>query len=254
MLTLVYQAPLYAGAVFEMEHKKSVNGAWQSDTNEALIEGKNMKMVTNSANGRETMIYRGDRRVMLIVDHDSHSFSQIDKQAVAGVSRQMQAQLAKLPSAQRAMMEKMMRRRTTGTPAPQSVVKRTSNMETINGFDAAKYEVYRGGAKVRDVWTTAWDRLKIEEDVQAVFEDMSRFFDEVFAEMGRNMPFSAGMMRNPYRDLAQMNGFPVKTVYYKNGRVTRATVLKAVRERNVAATEFEPPAGYRKRTFGGGAQ
>ena len=53
-----------------------------------------------------------------------------------------------------------------------------------------------------------------------------------------------------FAHVREIDGFPVSTKEFEDGKVTDETTLKSVEERSLDPAVFEPPAGYRKQAMG----
>ncbi len=194
---------------------------------------------------------------MLIVDHAGKVYFVMDQQTMSGmadqmnlVMQQMRAQLKNMPPERRAMVEKMMKSRgSIGVQAqplrPVAEVTRTGESDTVNGYPCVKYEVTRGGQKVRELWVTDWDN--VEGGDEAVVA-MAKFGEELLSAASGSVPFK--LPETPFVEIDKMNGFPVSTRSFDNGRLTNETTLRSSRRQAIDPAAFEPPSGYRKQTMG----
>ena len=78
-----------------------------------LVDGRNLKSEPGASGKRSqmTMIYRGDRREMVVLDHGKKSYFVMDQQTMKKMAgqmsqamRQMQEGLKNVPTEQRAMV------------------------------------------------------------------------------------------------------------------------------------------------------
>jgi len=110
------------------------------------------------------------------------------------------------------------------------------------------------------VWEASVGTDKVEELCAAPAgsvtggDEMMQTLREV-GEMlkGFTQSFGAGSkMDNDWRDIETINGVPILTRGFSEGKPTSETRLSAVRKESAAATLFEVPAGYtqRKMNFG----
>ena len=161
-------SPLAAGVVYEIEVKDHKQSPPKSESIQAAVEGRNLKMgIASRGDGAQgEMIFRGDRREMVVVDHEDESYFQIDEktmQQIAGqvnsAMSQMQEMLKNVPEDRRAMIEQMMKQKmppSAQMPAarPASELRKTSERGEQNGYPCVKYEVWQDGRKTRDLWVT----------------------------------------------------------------------------------------------------
>ena len=249
-----------AGVVFEIETKDHTSS--ESGLIQASVEGTNLKMVVVSADmsDKDEMIFRGDRREMVVVDHGDKSYMVIDEAMIqsigkklTGIDAQMQKMLADVPPEQRAMFEKMMQgRMPQQTQAPaKSIVefRNTGERGTRNGYPCVKYEVSIGGRQSQEMWVTDWDNIEGGADAASAFESMATFFQDMRDAMpsfGRESDADD----NPFQHMSELNGFPVVTYdYAPDGSLEGESALRSSKRRTLDPAEFEPPSGYKRRTM-----
>lgn len=258
LVVLLVAAEASAGVVFEIETKDHESG--DSGSVQAFVDDKNFKMFVslNDTPENNEMIFHGEQREMVVVDHADQSYMIIDEAMIAsigerlsGVEAQMHEALKNVPPEQRAMMEKMMKGRMppqAAGPTPSRVeLRRTSESGTKNGYPCVKYEATLDGRKVREVWVTPWDNVEGGDEAVDAFEAMAGFF----AEMRDSMPrFGSGENENdnPFEHMKEMNGFPVLTYEYAtDGSLESESSLSSSTRRTLDPAEFEPPSGYKQR-------
>ena len=75
-------------------------------------------------------------------------------------------------------------------------------------------------------------------------------FAKVFEEMAKSVPTLAGVMETEFDAQAKVNGFPVRTRPYENGKLANEEqVMQLWREEAVPAAMFEVPSGYKQKTM-----
>ncbi len=256
----------FAGAVFQFESTDHRRPTPQAETSEMSVHGQMMKMDQKSSADqppKSTMIFRGDRGEggqMLIVDHDRKGYFVMDQQTMSGmadqmnlVMQQMRAQLKNMPPERRAMVEKMMKARGSiemqaQPPRPPAEVTRTGDSDTVNGYPCVKY-VRRGGQKVRELWVTDWDNVEGGDEATVAMRAMAKFGEELLSAASGSVPFK--LPESPFAEIDQMDGFPVSTKSFDNGRLSNETTLRSSRRQTLDPAAFEPPSGYKRQTMGG---
>ncbi len=254
--------PALAGVVYEIEVTDHEQSPPKSESIEAAVEGRSLKMgIASGGRGKQgEMIFRGDRREMVVVDHEDKSYTVIDEAAmqqiagqVSGAMSQMQEALKNVPEDKRKMVEDMMKQRMPQQAAPQrpkSELKKTGERAEKNGYPCVKYEVLRDGRKIRELWVTDWDNVEGGSDVVGVFEDMADFFKELMdsiPDFGQG-----GNMGDPaFEHMKELGGFPVITDEFDedDGSLEGSSGLRSARRRTLDPAEFEPPSGYKRRTM-----
>ncbi len=258
--------PLLAGVVFEMETKDHDSSPPLMESIAMLVEGRNLKSELG-ASGRDsqaTMIYRGDRREMVVIDHGNESYFVMDRETMKAMSgqmsqamKQMQEALKKVPAEQRAMVEKMMKQRMPAMQPPRrpaSELRKTADRADLRGYPCVKYEVLREGRKIRELWVTDWSNVEGAGEVADVFRDMAAFFSEMLESFssGTGPGLSQTVGDNVFQHMNELDGFPVVTKNYGNdGSLKSESVLRSAKHRAVEPGEFEPPAGYKRREMMG---
>ena len=166
VITLIL-GPLFAGVVYEIDVTDHEQSPPKSESIQAAVEGRHLKMgIASGGKGKQgEMIFRGDRREMVVVDHENRTYHLMDKEAMGQIAGQltdakqkMQEALKNVPEDKRAMIEQMMKQRMPQQQLPpkrsESELKKTSERADRNGYPCVKYEVFRDGHKTRELWVT----------------------------------------------------------------------------------------------------
>ena len=254
-------SPLYAGVVYEIEVKDHEQSPPKSEAIQAAVEGRHLKMgIASKGKGAQgEMIYRGDRREMVVVDHENRTYFVVDKEAIRQLAGQvndamskMQEALENVPEDKRAMIEQMMKQRMPNqqmrTKRPESELEKTSERATHNGYPCVKYEVLREGRKIRELWVTDWGNVEGGGDVVGAFEDMAAFFREMMDAIP-NMGGGRGpaIDDNVFEHMKDLGGFPVVTKDFEDdGSLEGETALRSAKRLTLDPDAFEPPAGYKR--------
>ncbi len=231
-----------------------------------------MPQESASSNGAPgDVVFRGDRSEVIVVDHGERSYMVFDKKMIDEMGEQLkevkkmagnmtipQAALDRMPEEQRKKLEAMMgqgKPGAGGAPAvPEFEYKNTGERATKNGYPCVKYEVTRDDKKVRELWITDWDNVEGGQDVQGVFSEMARFFEEMMAAVGDMLGGEGaglfGGRKNPMDAWAELDGFPVVTREFDDGELESESVLRSAKRQTLDPAEFEPPSGYKRRTMG----
>jgi hypothetical protein len=251
-------APALAGVVYEIEVTDHEQSPPKSESIEAAVEGRNLKMgIASGERGEQgEMIFRGDRREMVVVDHEDKSYHVMDKAAIDAIAgqvgaamSQMQEALKNVPEDKRKMVEEMMKQRMPQQQPqrPKSELRKTGEKAKKNGYPCVKYEVLRDGHKVRELWVTDWSNVEGGSDVVDAFEDMADFFKELMdsiADFGQG-----GDIGDPaFAHLKEIGGFPVVTEEFgEDGSLEGTSTLRSARRQRLDPAAFEPPSGYKRR-------
>jgi len=199
--------------------------------------------------GRSSLI-KGD--TMYIVDDTDKSYIAFDKATMTQLAAklnaamaQMKEQVAKLPPGQREQMEQLMASRMGGDGKPHTVEAiDTGKADKIDGRACKVWDIKRNDELDDQLCVVAFSALPGKENFQAVFAN----FAKVFEEMAKSVPMLAGAMTNEFSALSKVNGYPMRTRAYDNGKLgDEEQVVKVWREEAIPASMFEIPADYKQK-------
>jgi Domain of unknown function (DUF4412) len=202
--------------------------------------------------GRATLI-KND--TLYIIDDADRSYVVFDKAAMeqlakklnAGIER-MKEQMAKLPADQRSQMEKALAGQIPGMggeleKATIEVID-TGKTDKVDGRACRLWDLKRNGELDEQLCVTPYSALPGNENLQQIFAN----FAKVFEEMAKSVPMLAGDMDREFEAQAKVNGFPVRTRPYDNGKLgDRVQLMKVWREEKIPASMFDVPAGYKQK-------
>lgn len=249
-----------AGVLITVENRSLDGAGPKLVVSKIAIDGKRVRIDHEEPNesGRGSVIYRGDKQQMIVLDHRGNSFQIMTKASMKAMNQQMQtvlkqmeSKLAQLPPAQRKLMEQMMqhqRPEATTLPANQKPaapeVRKTGVRKTIKGYPTAQYQVYQDGNRVREMWVADWADAGVTREDFLVFKDMHQFQQEAFASMNRGSGLQANDVA--FDEFRQVAGLPVVVTSFKGTVKDRETILKAVEQRSFADSYFAPPKNYQE--------
>ncbi len=261
------------GVVFEIEVTDHTQSPPHVETTEVMAEGKLLKMTIPSKERKGgAMIYRGDRREMIVVDDENKAYMVFDEGTIEEMGRKMEEArdmaknmqipkevLDRMPKKQREEMEKMMKGRLGGMPGmdeterPRREYRKKDERATMEGYPCVRYEVFVDDEKVQELWVTEWDNVEGGEELRAAFEDMADFFEKMMASLGEGLFGDKGFFgadNDPLGGFMEVEGFPVVTRDFEGGDLESEAVLKSARRRTLDSAAFEPPSGYKRRSMG----
>jgi hypothetical protein len=200
------------------------------------------------AEGHATLIKNGtfyiiDDRDKTYVMFDKATMEQLAKK-ISDAMEKMKAQLAQLPAEQRAQMEQMMPGLSGGDSKRSVEVADTGKTDKVDGRTCRLWDVKRDGKLDDQICVVPYSDLPGKENFQAMFAN----FAKVFEEMAKSVPMLAGMMTNEFSAQTKVNGFPVRSRGYEEGKLAdEEQVMKVWREEAIPAATFEVPAGYKQK-------
>jgi hypothetical protein len=190
--------------------------------------------------------------ILYVLDDKKKTYMEMDKatmkksaDAAGSAMKQMQEQMAKMTPEQRAQMEKMM-----GGKLPPGMmggkpdtwdVKNTGKTDTSEGRKCTIWILNKNGQLSEELCVVPFGSLPGNEDFEKTFKELA----ESFKGMADGLP-GAGDAVNARNSI---KGYPVRTRFFEAGGAERAmenVVTKWVEEA-VPSSQFEIPAGYKKK-------
>jgi GLPGLI family protein len=162
------------------------------------------------------------------------TFAEMEK-AMKGMSSKMDAKMAEMetkmkdmPAEQRKMMEQMMGSKMGKQAVPVELVK-TGEKKSISGYSCTKCIAKEGEKELMTFWVT--------KDIKG-FESLKKDYDALSNRMNAMNPqFAKGLIEA----MKKIDGFPMQTEW--GGFTNLVTKVEA---RQIPASEFSIPAGYKK--------
>jgi hypothetical protein len=221
-----------------------------------------MGIAANSSGKQGEMIFRGERREIVVVDHEDKSFFVIDQEMIRQVAgqvnsamSQMREALKNVPPDKRAMVEQMMKQRMPAqapTTRPRGELKRNGERAEKSGYPCVKYEVWAGSRKMRELWVTDWDNIEGGDEVVGVFEDMANFYREMMEAMPKMGQGNSDMEDSIFEFMNELGGYPVVTREFgDDGSLEGENTLRSARRQTLDPDAFEPPSGYKRQEMFG---
>jgi hypothetical protein len=238
--------PARAGVTFVQSWQK-LDGK-STPTSNVIHMDKDRVRIDAGQSPDNYFIYRGDKKVFWNVNLKDKTYMEMTEKdfeemaaKMTEAMAKMKAQMDKMPPEQRKMMEGMMAKIGGGANAPKTLYKKVGAGGAVNGWSTDKYEGALEGVKQSEVWTTSPKSLNVAESDMQVLKDMAKFFEK----FAKNMEGLVG-------DKASngLDGVPVKTISYKDGKPSFQTEMKEVKKEAQSAALFEIPAGLTMKKMG----
>ena len=227
------------------------------------LSGARLRMdVQNPGDGRPpiSMIFDGDKQVLLIVNHADKSVTRLDSETGNEIRKrqeaaraQVRARLEKLPPEQRAMAEKLMAGHSgiggfsDPKPAPRAApieVRPTGRTESVSGRACEVFEVDQAGSETAEICAQPWKDAGISESDLQALEQLGEFQTRMIDEVGGNPVAS---MHHPFDLFRQVKGIPLRTRQKDDRGAMRETTFTTISQAKVPAARFQPPADYAAR-------
>jgi hypothetical protein len=251
-------APALAGAILALEMTEHYDVAPVKSTIAISTEGNSSRMEVATEDGRQSagMIYRGDRKEMVAIDHEKREYYVLDEASMeqmatqlGGAMQEMQKALESMSPEQRAMAEKMMKQHMPEMQRPAeapATLEETGKADIVNGFDCDYYEVRRRDRKIRELCVTDWDDLPGGRGVANAMLDMAGFFDRIATTFSEGAGMNVmGEQQEILAHMQELDGYPVLTREFDDsGDLESETILTSATTEDLEPALFSPPAGY----------
>lgn len=256
IITLFVGFNSYADVVFKIDQKE-VNPP-SSNLIDGKVKGDNLRMdfYENGTELEGSMIYRGDKKEIIIINHADKTYMIMDEammnqiaDMMAQAMSQMEAAMKDMPPDQREKMKEMMKSKMPGMGGEEYVepVLKKVGSGKVNGVSCTKYDVYRGDEKIRQHCVANWNSVEGGEEMMTAMLQMADFMDQItksFSKSGGPMGSQVQFERNLFDQLRKLNGLPVETVEFEDGTVEAESTFKSSKKKSVDAADMEPAAGY----------
>ena len=256
VFAIFYAYGSYAAVLFVMEQKEvSPESVGQI---KGKVKGNNLRMdfYENGTDLEGSMIFHGDKNEVVMINHDDKTYIVMDEAAMnslaaqlAQAMSQMEEAMKDMPPDQREKVKEMMKQRMQGAdggPYVEPVLKKAGEAK-VNGIPCTKYDVFKGDNKVRQHCVASWNSIEGGEEMMTVMLRMADFMDQMaksFSKGGSFVGEQVQFERNVFNQLRQLNGFPVETIEYEEGKVEAESNFKSSAKGDVSASDMEPPTGY----------
>jgi hypothetical protein len=253
-------ATVHAGVYIE-NVEKELDGSTAPITSKMWFDGGRMRIERPEHEGQSLVIFKN--QAMYAMDSKTKSYRVIDKTTaekmgaqVAAAKKQMEARMAAMPPEQRKKMEEMRAKlgqggaggMLPGAPkAAQRSLKNTGRTDTAAGIKCTIWEVSVGGKKEEELCAASAASVPNGDEVIKTFRDIGAMMKSLTDSLGSNREEN-----QPWHDMETINGVPIVTREFSDGKATSETRLSVLRKESVSAASFDVPAGYteKKLDFG----
>jgi len=245
LIVLSASLPVFGGVVYNMQ-VKTLSGPNPGEIEGTIsVEGMKLHLKTDPD---ATIIFDGDQNRMYIINDDEKNYLVFDQATVESMAakinpamEEMRKQLEQMPPEQRKMVEKMMDEQMKQLQPPKLEVEKTSETQTLSGYDCTKVEVTRDGQVVRELWITDWSNVEGASETQDAFKNMADFFVKVF----ESISLPGGLKpQNPFEQLGKLGGFPVLTKDFDEGELMSETLFQNSEKKALGDAHFKPDPSF----------
>ena len=222
-------------------------------TTQMQVEATRMRTQITDQNGlSQVIIFDGPTQVMYVVDAAKKTYMEMTKADVErlqsqmqGMMAQMQAALEKMPPAQRAQLEAMMKGRMGGVAATAPKIEsKRAGTDKVGRWTCEKFEVFMNGDKLNDVCAVDPSVLGFTAKDFEVSRQLASFFQALVPQLAAQVSVVGQVESQGFA------GFPVRSTMVVGGRTITSEVVEASRQ-TFADSLFTVPAGFTKQAFPG---
>lgn len=241
------KAGLIALAAIAIPSFAAAGTYWESlATNHLTPQAQPQAMKMWAGNGRFRMEMQGGQVVQIFRDQAFYtlnlagkSYSKLDKAALDAMTQKMneanKSLEALLPPDQQG-------KKKPSSSKPERTLKPTDRSETAAiGQPCKVWEVFSGGAKVQELCVVEVAKLPNGKELIATMQQVGEAFKGTAASAGMN---------DVWQDVKTMNGFPVITRMYLNGKLFQEVKTTAIRVADTPESMFTIPAGFKEQKMG----
>jgi hypothetical protein len=238
-------ATAHAGVYLENVDRE-LDGS-KSTTSRMWFDGGRMR----TENAGNVVIFKN--QALYTIDPKTRSYRVIDKATaekmgdqVAAAKKQMEERMAAMPPEQRKRMEEMMEKLGRGgagamlpgaKPRDRSL-KKTARTETVAGIKCTVWEAIEDGQKEQELCAAPAASVPGGDDVIKTFREIAAMLSAITDKLGKQAS------QQPWRDMETINGVPILTRDFSDGKATSEMRLNVVRKESVPGSSFELPAGF----------
>jgi hypothetical protein len=206
----------------------------------SVEDGHAAMLMKGSRSGR--MIFDAKAQVLHIINDGDQTYFDIDKSSggAGDPMQMMQQQLEKMPAAQRAQTEQMMKSMMGSMPSQLTYVA-SDERKTIAGYECTRFEGMRGSDKVTEYYGSTSPDFAMSPAERKTMLEMQGYLRN-FSIMVKGPDDS---MRAFQWDTST-DGYPVLTRCFTRGQMTLELTLQTLSRQPIPGEIFRLPKGYKK--------
>jgi len=218
----------YSGLI--MEHVSYEEGSSNKRQSTIYVQDNKLKQVDNSSQYKPTVIFDLNTSYITIINNKNETYLQVTIDEHLKSFEAMLQQTKKTPE------------------KPKSLkLEKTNETLKIAGYKTIHYNILENGKLATQYWVSPEAGFNNEID----FEKMAKLMNDV-KNISQNVGGSESISDQEYQIFREIyeNGYPLKTVYHSedDNSVVIEEIL-SVKNKELSASEFQPPAGYQKITY-----
>jgi hypothetical protein len=208
----------------------------------AFFDGPRMRI--DADDGRRTIVYRGDRETVWIIDHKKANYIEFERPTAAALASQAQAQLDRLAPEQRAAVDGAIDV-AAGAEVPGIEVRETGVRDRIHGIPCKEVELSRDDQRIADAcWASYADAGVAPGSFDAVREVQALLQDSVAGLIPGKLRRDGLALLDSF---GQLDGVPLRARSYRQGQLETETLVTRIESKPLPESNFGIPKGYKPR-------
>lgn len=230
VLVLLFGLSDEARAGLIMEQVVYEEGSSSKQQSTLFVQDNKIKQVDKSDQGQPTVIF----------DLGSNNITLVNNENKVYIYLTMEQHLKSF--------EAMMQQTKEGEQEKKKLtLEKSGESMKIAGFNTTKYSIFENGKLATEYWVSNEPGFNKEIN----FEKMAKLMNDV-KNISQNVGGSASISDQEYQIFREIyqSGYPLKTIYHSvdDSPVVIEEIL-SVQNKQLPATEFQPPAGYQRITY-----
>jgi hypothetical protein len=246
-----------AGVVMETAERNPGAEAVRN-TNVLRAEGGKLRMERYEKGKLVGLMIFSDDAIHAL-DPEDKTYAVIDRASIEKIAAavnpalaQMREQLEKMSPEQRAMVEQMMKGTLPGgmgdKPPPVRAVKKTSRTDKVAGLPCAVTEMLEDGKLKREACVAPKSSVPGGQEFYDALSHMGALMQEMMDAI--DSPWIKQSVDEQWASVEKLDGVPIRSVEYEDGKPTLEVVLTRIAEEAAPAGSFDIPDGYTQRNLG----
>jgi hypothetical protein len=235
----VAAVPMFAGKRIQFETTDLTTNKVTS--HEILLDADRLRI--NDADSVVMFLTKGGER-LVILDKKTNTYREMDQaymdqmaQQMGAINAQMKGMSPEQQAQMEAMMAQMMKGKAGAALAAQTAATTytAKGSGTVAGIGCTNYDGVKQGAKVAEICAAQPAALKLSASDFQVLDKIRQFS----ARATSNMPQGLGQMV-PRMSITEsgINGMPISTTHFENGKATSKEQLKAITDTAFSDADF----------------
>ncbi|MEQ1580338.1 MAG: hypothetical protein ABL964_07095 [Steroidobacteraceae bacterium] len=239
VLLMLASSPAWAGKRIQMESTDLQTN--NTTPREVLVDKDRMKMEVGD---NVVMFLTAGGNRMVMIDKANNEFREMDQASMEAMGKQLsnalsqvESLLKNLPQAQREQVEGLLKGKTaSGAPVVEPVVFAARGPGTVSGFRCNRYDGTRSGEKILEICASTLSDVKLGAQEFQVLEKMREFTTSMIKAV-KSTPL-AGMLENTGITQAGIEGYPVQSITFQNGKAVSREQVKAIVDATFTDADF----------------